>query len=65
MPQARPMLGDVELQQVQQLEVEKDQVLTQHAVPALEGDFLQRQGRRATRVTVAGVLPGDAIAPKL
>ncbi|MFN8496341.1 MAG: hypothetical protein U0641_00680 [Anaerolineae bacterium] len=65
MPQARPMLGDIELQQVQQLEVEKDQVLTQHAVPALEGDFLQRQGRRATRVTVAGVLTGPEVADGL
>ena len=65
MPQARPMLSDIELQQVQQLEVEKDQVLTQHAVPALEGDFLQRQGRRATRLTVAGVLTGAEVADGL
>ena len=65
MPQARPMLGDVELQQVQQLDVEKDHVLAQHAVPALEGDFLQRLGRRATRVTVAGVLTGPDVADGL
>jgi outer membrane protein OmpA-like peptidoglycan-associated protein len=55
---ARPILGDVELQQVQEIEVEGDQVLVQHGVPALEGDFLQRLGRRGTRVTLTGVLTG-------
>lgn len=54
----RPMLDDVELQQVQAIETEGDQVLAQHGIPALEGDFLQGTGRRATQITLAGVLTG-------
>lgn len=53
------MLDDFELQQVQQLEVEGDQVWTQHAIPALEGDFLQGLGRRASRIALTGVLTGS------
>lgn len=56
---ARPMLGEIELQQVQKLDIEQEQVLTQHSVPALEGDFLQRLNRRATQVTLTGVLTGS------
>lgn len=55
---ARPLLADIELPQVQQIEVEQDQRLVQHSVPALEGDFLQRLNRRATRITLRGVLTG-------
>jgi len=54
----KPMLGGIELQQVQKIETDEDQVLTQHSVPALEGDFLQGLGRRATRVTLSGVMTG-------
>ncbi len=54
----RPMLDDVELQQVQAIETEGDQVLAQHGIPALEGDFLQGTGRRAAQITLAGVLTG-------
>ena len=55
---ARPMLGGVELQQVQQLQVDADQVLVQHGVPALEGALFQGLGRRATQITLTGVLTG-------
>ena len=55
---AKPMLGDVELQLVQEIDAEEDQVLAQHGVPALEGDFLQGLGRRAERVTLTGVITG-------
>jgi len=54
----RPMLEDIELQHVQKIEVDGDQVLIQHSVPALEGDFLQRLGRRGTQITITGVLTG-------
>src|SRR5687768_10364879 len=54
----RPVLDEIELQQVQILEVEEQQVLAQHAVPALEGDFLQRLDRRATQVALRGILSG-------
>jgi len=55
----KPMLDDVELQQVQEVEAEEKEALAQQSVPALEGDFLQDLGRRATRVSVSGVLSGD------
>jgi outer membrane protein OmpA-like peptidoglycan-associated protein len=52
------MLGDIELEHVQKIEVDGDQVLVQHGVPALEGDFFQGLGRRATQISLAGVLTG-------
>ncbi|HEX8651032.1 MAG TPA: OmpA family protein [Pyrinomonadaceae bacterium] len=61
----KPMLGDIELQLVQKIETEQDQTLTQHEVPALEGDFLQRQGRRASRLTLEGVMVGPEAGEQL
>lgn len=58
MATSKPMLGDIELQQVQKIEVDEDQVLAQQSVPALEGDFLQRLGRRGTQISLTGVLTG-------
>ena len=52
------MLDDVELQQVQRVEAADEQALAQHGVAALEGDFLQDLGRRATRLTLTGVMSG-------
>lgn len=54
----RPILGELELSQVQLIDLDGDQVLTRHEVPALEGDFFQRLGRRGARVTLAGYLTG-------
>jgi outer membrane protein OmpA-like peptidoglycan-associated protein len=54
----RPLLDGVELPQAQRIASEDEEVLAQHGVPALEGDFLQDLGRRAVRVTLAGVLSG-------
>ena len=59
MAQPRPMLDDVELQQVQCIEVEGEQCLVPHEVPGLEGDFLQRLDRRATTIRLSGVLSGS------
>ena len=53
------MLDDLELQLVQQLEAAERQERAQHAIPALEGDFLQGLGRRATSFTLAGVIAND------
>jgi outer membrane protein OmpA-like peptidoglycan-associated protein len=61
----KPMLGEIELQQVQKIETDEDQILTQHSIPALEGDFLQGLGRRATRVTLTGVMAGAEAAENL
>ncbi|MES1241723.1 MAG: protein-arginine deiminase family protein [Acidobacteriota bacterium] len=58
MAPARPMLDGVELPLAQRIASEDGAVLAQHDVPALEGDFLQDLGRRATRFTLTGVLAG-------
>jgi outer membrane protein OmpA-like peptidoglycan-associated protein len=55
---AKPMLGGVALQQVQTIEGVETEVLKDHAIPAMEGDFLQDLGRRAARIRVTGVLTG-------
>jgi len=52
------MLDGVELEQVQKVEAEDQEVLAQHGVPALEGDFLQDLGRRVTRVILTCVVTG-------
>jgi outer membrane protein OmpA-like peptidoglycan-associated protein/peptidoglycan hydrolase-like protein with peptidoglycan-binding domain len=54
----KPILDDLELEQVQKVEAEEQESVTQHDVPALEGDFLQDLGRRAVRITLNGVLTG-------
>ena len=52
----KPMLDDLELELVQQLESDEHQVHEPHPVPALEGDFLQPLGRQAERITLIGIL---------
>ncbi|MES1241729.1 MAG: peptidoglycan-binding protein, partial [Acidobacteriota bacterium] len=61
----RPMLDGVELPQAQRIASEDGEVLAQHGVPALEGDFLQALGRRAARVTLSGVLAGPEAGESL
>jgi outer membrane protein OmpA-like peptidoglycan-associated protein len=53
---ARPMLGDLELEQVQRVGTSEDQVVTRHPVPGLEGDFQQVLGRRGAQLGLTGVL---------
>lgn len=65
MASGRPMIGEIELQLVQKIETDEDQVLVQHSVPALEGDFLQRLGRRASRIKLSGVMTGPESAESL
>ncbi|NDJ19003.1 hypothetical protein [Myxacorys almedinensis] len=55
---AQPMLGEVELQLVQNIIADEDQVLNLHSIPALEGDFFQKLGRRISRITLTGVITG-------
>ncbi len=59
----RPMLGDLELEQVQLVESDEDQVVVRHRVPALETDLLQQLGRRGARLALTGVLtaPGELL----
>src|SRR6185369_15441485 len=62
---AKPMLDDVELQHVQEVEAEDERVLAQPGVPALAGDFLQDLGRRVTRVILVGVMTGPEAGDQL
>ena len=55
------MLGTLELQQAQQIEVDGDGVFATHEVPSLEGDFDQALGRRGAGVTLSGVATGDGV----
>ncbi|MDQ4023918.1 MAG: hypothetical protein M3217_00285 [Actinomycetota bacterium] len=61
----RPILGSLELQQVERLTVDEDLVLAHHQVAALEGDFLQELGRRSSRLTLGGVATGAEAADHL
>jgi outer membrane protein OmpA-like peptidoglycan-associated protein len=62
---AKPMLDGFELQQVQKIEAEDNEAVTQHRVPGLESDFLQDLGRRATRIVLNGVLTGPTVKDSL
>ena len=59
------MLSDLELEMVDEIESDQDRVLAQHPVPGLEGDFLQELGRRATTITLTGVLAGEEVGEEL
>jgi hypothetical protein len=64
----RPMLDDLELPQVQAITTSDRRSLVEHKPPAMEGSLLQNLGRRATRLTVAGVVTGpdaNAVAASL
>jgi outer membrane protein OmpA-like peptidoglycan-associated protein len=52
------MLDGFELQNVQIVDGSESEALVQHGIPALEGDFLQDLGRRATRFALEGVVTG-------
>ncbi|WP_322748769.1 MULTISPECIES: OmpA family protein [unclassified Frankia] len=55
----KPMLGDLELQLVDEIESDQDRVLQEHPVPGLEGDLTTDVGRRATTITLTGALAGE------
>lgn len=61
----KPMLDDIELQLVQDVEAEDEEVIVQHGVPVLEGDFLQDTGRRASRISLTGIMVGEEVADAL
>jgi hypothetical protein len=54
----RPMIDDIELQQVQIIESDQQQALARHRVPGLEGDLFQRMGRCAGSIWLRAVLTG-------
>jgi len=58
MPPIRPMLDNLELELAQAIEVDGHQVQFEHGIPALEGNFLQRVGRRGARIKLSGMITG-------
>lgn len=58
----RPMLDDLELQQVQELTTYDLRALPEHKPPGMSGSILQNLGRRPTRVVVRGVASGTGAA---
>lgn len=65
MERVKPLLDEIELQNVQKLEIEDDQVLLAHEIPALEGDFFQREDRRASLIRLNGIMNGSDVTEKL
>ena len=54
----RPMIDDLELPQVQELETDDRRRLAEHRAPGRDGSLLQDLGRRSTRILVYGVATG-------
>lgn len=54
----RPMIDDLELQQVQEIETNDLRRLAEHRAPTQDGSILQDLGRRATRIRLYGVASG-------
>jgi outer membrane protein OmpA-like peptidoglycan-associated protein len=61
----KPMLGDLELQLVDEIEADQDRVLQQHPVPGLEGDFTTDLGSRSATITLTGAVAGEQVAGDL
>jgi len=61
----RPVLGTLELTQVQHLTVDEADAPAVDRVPGLDGDFADRAGRRSHRIVVTGVLSGPSAADDL
>ena len=54
----RPMIDDLELPQVQEIETTDRRRLAEHRAPGQDGSLLQDLGRRATRIALYGVASG-------
>jgi hypothetical protein len=61
----RPVLGTLELTQVQHLTVDEADAPAIDRVPGLDGDFADSAGRRSHRIVVTGVLSGPSAADDL
>src|SRR4029450_8095237 len=55
----RPMLGKFELHGIESIESFQARSLVEHAVPGLEGSYLQDMGSHANHVTIVGSKHGD------
>jgi outer membrane protein OmpA-like peptidoglycan-associated protein len=54
----RPVLGELDLQQVQRIVMDDAEVFTAHAPAALDAQFLQRLAHRSASIRLLGVLSG-------
>lgn len=54
----RPMLDDLELQLVQEIDTLERRALAEHKPPGMSGSLLQDMGRRPTRLALWGVAAG-------
>jgi hypothetical protein len=54
----RPMLDDLELEQVQEIGTYERRTLAEHKPPGMSGSLLQNLGRRPTRLVLWGVTVG-------
>src|SRR5690242_6882571 len=54
----RPVLGELDLQQVQRIVVDDAEIFTAHAPAAIDAQFLQRLAHRSACIRLLGVLSG-------
>ena len=54
----QPMLDDLALPQVQEIDTRDQRALAEHKPPGMEGSLLQNLGRRPTEVVLRGVASG-------
>lgn len=57
----RPMLGDIELPQVQEIRSVEKRVLAEHKPPGMQGSLLQNMGRRPMWLLLSGVKTGPDV----
>lgn len=60
-----PLLGDISLEYVQQIEHWQDSGFTGTRIAGLAGELQQRSGRASHRVRIAGILFGEGVADAL
>jgi len=60
-----PLLGDISLEYVQQIEHSLDAGFVSTRIPGLEGELQQRYGRPSHHVRIAGLLVGDSARDNL
>jgi hypothetical protein len=54
----RPMIDDLQLPQVQEIETKDRRALAEHKLPGMDGSVLQNLGRRSTWIELFGVASG-------
>src|SRR5262249_11025679 len=55
----RPMLGELDLVQVQRIVVDDTEVFAAHAAAGVDADYLQRLSHRSATIRLSGVVSGE------